>query len=351
MFEKELFNICLGHLTRLPAVKGVKNHRPEMLDDSFRHDAIADIVTDQGPIRVIIETKRTLTRAALGHLFMLGKNASDPLIVFSEHVNSVFDVEMKTKGLNYVDRPGNIHLNLPGIYVDVRGNKRVKIVGRERTALFQSKGMQLLFILLTDTTALNEPVRALMKKSGIAFERTAAAMKELKEKGYIFETKDGLRRWARKREAFDKWLDCYSDRLRPKLVLGSYKMPPSAMDDVPALIERALANETGAYALGGGLAGDLLDHHYRGPSTEIFIRPERVEHAVHALNLMPGQDPDVTFFNLFSPSVIYRSTEIVHPIAHPLLIYAELLHQGGDRAEEAAGRIYDRYLKQDFDAS
>ena len=65
--------------------------------------------------------------------------------------------------------------------------------------------------------------------------------------------------------------------------------------------------------------------------------------------LIPARETDATLLNLFTPGVIYRKQNLPHPIAHPLLIYAELLYQGGDRAAEAAGQIYNTYLKPDFD--
>ena len=137
----------------------------------------------------------------------------------------------------------------------------------------------------------------------------------------------------------------YSDRLRPKLVLGGYKIAPSAVEEVPDRLKRAFQNDPGVYALGGGLAGHQLDHYHRGPSTEVFVRPADAEQAVSALGLIPSREPDVTLFNLFSPSIIVPAGEDGTPLIHPLLIYAEYLHQGGERAEAAATRIYERHLK------
>lgn len=349
-FEKEIVSTCLVHIERLPVVRSVRVLPPEAGGSASRFDAVIAVETEFGSFQAVIEAGRTLTKTAVSHRSMTLQDSDPPVILFTDYVNPAVAEELKAKGMNFVDRAGNMVLNIrKKIYSEVRGRKPVKIAGRESTALFQPKGMRLLCVLLTDEAALNEPLRTLAKKSGIAFERAATAMKELKEKGYAYETKDGTLRWKRKPDLLGKWIANYGDRLRPKLVLGSYKIAPSALEEAPERLKRAFQNDPGAYAFGGGLAGHLLDHFYRGPSTEVFVRPGNADQAVSALGLIPSREPDVTLFNLFSPCVTVPAGEAGTPLVHPLLIYAELLHQGGDRAEVAAARIRERYLMPDDD--
>jgi hypothetical protein len=350
MVEADIFKTCLERIKNLPAVKAVKEKKKEIRKEPFVHDAILEIGTDWGPVQVVAEIKKTLIKPTIQHLLFTRKNDGIPFVLFTEYVNAAIADELKKNQINFVDCQGNAFLHIPDrIYVDVQGKKPEKITGKTQTALFQPKGMQLLFVLLTQENAVNEPIRILKRKAGIAFERAATAMKELKEKGFVFETKDKKNQWLKKKELLEKWLANYGDRLRPKLVLGAYKIAPSAAEQAPELLRKAFPDDKGNYAIGGGLAGDLLMHYYRGPTTEIFVRPELAEKVRSALKLIPALETDAMLLNLFAPAVIYGKQNLPHPIAHPLLIYAELLYQGGDRAADAAGRIYNMYLKPDFD--
>ncbi len=349
MKETDIKQICIERITRLPAVKTVKEKQGGIRKDAVAHDAILEIGTEWGKVEVIAEIKTRLTRPAIQHLLLIRRNDTIPFVLFTEYVNAAVADELKKNQMNFVDCQGNVFLYIPDkIYVDVQGKKPDKTPEKTQTALFQPKGMQLIFVLLTQENAINEPIRVLKQKAGIAFERVATAMNELLERGYVFETKNNTVQWLKKKELLEKWLVNYGDRLRPKLVLGKYKIAPHAAAHAPELLHEAFPDDEENYALGGSLAGDCLIHYYRGQTTEIFVRPEQAERVRLALRLMPAGETDATLLNLFTREVLYRDQKIRHPVVHPLLIYAELLYQGGDRAADAAGRIYDAYLKAGF---
>lgn len=151
-----------------------------------------------------------------------------------------------------------------------------------------------------------------------------------------------------KKALMEKWIGFYEDRLRPKLVLGSYIIAPSVEADITDRMNNLFKHQKNAWAAGGGLAADLLIHYYRGPSTEVYIRPDFFNEVKSGLRLLPAKESNITLFNLFSPLVIYNTGTPV-PVAHPLLIYAELLVQGTSRSRETAELIYNNYLRQLID--
>jgi hypothetical protein len=349
MLENNILKSCIERIRQIPAVKSVQEKKREVRNGPAIHDATLEILTDWGPLQLVAEIKKTIKRPMLQHLLLMKKDNLVPLILLAEYVNTAIGEDLRKNRINFIDCQGNAFLYIPGkIFVDIQGKKPVKEIEKTQTALFQPKGMQLLFVLLTQENAINEPIRVLKQKAGIAFERTATAITELKTKGFVFETKDKRLQFVNKRNLLEKWLANYGDRLRPKLVLGAYKIAPSAAEQAPDLLQKAFPDDNGNYAIGGGLAGDLLMHYYRGPTTEIFVLPDQVGKVCRTLKLIPARETDATLLNLFTPAVIYQKQNLPHPIAHPLLIYAELLYQGGDRAAEAAGQIYDAYLKPDL---
>jgi len=63
------------------------------------------------------------------------------------------------------------------------------------------------------------------------------------------------------------------------------------------------------------------------------------------LKLLPDTNGTVTLLRAFGTVLPWRREDGL-PIAHPLLIYAELLHESEPRALEAAAQIQEKYLAQ-----
>lgn len=68
--------------------------------------------------------------------------------------------------------------------------------------------------------------------------------------------------------------------------------------------------------------------------------------ALAALHLLPRKGGAVKVLRSFSPTVFEAlDAQTGHPVAHPLLVYAELLYQGGDRELETARQLYTTFLE------
>ncbi|MFQ5791348.1 MAG: type IV toxin-antitoxin system AbiEi family antitoxin, partial [Acidobacteriota bacterium] len=66
---------------------------------------------------------------------------------------------------------------------------------------------------------------------------------------------------------------------------------------------------------------------------------------IESMKWLPETRGLVTILRQFSGEIVFRErAHLKSPIAHPLLIYAELLFQGQERALETARMVYDRYL-------
>ncbi|NIA32022.1 MAG: hypothetical protein GWP06_19205 [Actinobacteria bacterium] len=272
------------------------------------------------------------------------------MLLLAEYVNDSIASDLKKHGINFIDCAGNAFLHVPGqVYLEIRGKTNLKQKERQASALFQPKGLQLLYILLVKEGSLNQTVRQLAKISGISTGRVVQIFKELREKRYIYKNNSGLFQFANAQELFEQWLANYGDRLRPKLVLESFKILPNLVDKIPPMLKDAFSEDSAAYAIGGSLGANILTKYYRGHTTEIYVTPDQLPRLKQTLKLMPARETDVTVFNLFSPDVIFASEKTGFSTAHPLLIYAELLHQGGSRERETAQIIYDTYLEQIID--
>jgi len=348
MLEADIMKHCMETIRRFPAVKRVREKKEGIHRGLYGADAFLEITTDWGPVQAAVKVIRIPKAPILQHLIMTEKKREVPRILLAEYVQANVAEDLKNHRIHFVDCQGNAFLYFPGkIFVDIQGRRPKKESAKNQTALFQPKGMQLLFVLLTQEKAINEPIRVMMKKAGIAFERTATSIKELKDKGFVYQDKDRRLRFIHKKDLMERWLANYCDRLRPKLVIGTYRIRPSLQAHVEDTLKTALADAPKAYALGGGVGADLLTGYYRGPAIDIFIDPAYAGRIKEALNLIPAKDTNVTLLNLFTPDILFEGRN-GHPVANPLLVYAELLCHGGDRERDTAAMVYNRYLKTVF---
>ena len=96
----------------------------------------------------------------------------------------------------------------------------------------------------------------------------------------------------------------------------------------------------GPWRWGGGAAADRLTHYYRGDRTVAYVEQPPADLA-RRLGLVPAADGPVLLVRAPGP-LAFRSPHA--ETVHPLLVYADLLAEGHDRARDAAREIDARYL-------
>jgi len=134
----------------------------------------------------------------------------------------------------------------------------------------------------------------------------------------------------------------YSEQLRPKLLLGVFVAPEKDAGANWLHLRDVLRQRQIDSAVTGGLAADELTHHYRGEDLTAFVSdwPKGV---LQQLRWLPSPTGPITLLRQFCPAVRW-SKGGEQQVAHPLLVYAELLHSGRERERETARMIYERYL-------
>jgi hypothetical protein len=168
---------------------------------------------------------------------------------------------------------------------------------------------------------------------------------ELQRRGFLVMQRRRKRRVLyRKRELVELWVGGYAERLRPQLVIGRFRSPDR--DPADALNRLTAEGQEGfRWALTGGFAADALTGHCRGEQLILFVDPWTSGRAA-GLRGLPSVDGPITLLRMFWPRGVERTLEKDDArVAHPLLVYAELLFQGREREVETAKLVYDQYLK------
>lgn len=196
----------------------------------------------------------------------------------------------------------------------------------------------MLFALLARPDLANAPIRSLAEAASVSKTSAADLVQRLSEEGLLLRDKGG-RRIIRPTLLMDRWLAGYADQLRPRLLVGRYRAAAREPLAFEKHVEATLGDHLN-WAWGGAAAGYRLTQHYRGETTTLHVatQPATMQ---RQLNLLPAKDGPILVLGVPGP----LGLEGLAPhVAHPLLVYTELLVEGDERAREAAEEIRSRYL-------
>lgn len=347
--DKEVLQACEAHLRALQPVKRVKSTYGIVHRQRSELDVQLVLDTEVGRLTYFYEIKRGLSLPRLEHLILQlqrdSREAKARPLLLADYVPPRLAQRLVEAGVNFVDEAGNVYIDSPGkLYIRLQGARPKRLPESKIGRLHQPSGLQVVFVFLAEPRAVSMSYRELAKASGVALGSVAQVVLEMKKKGYLEQR--GHDEWllTRKRELFDFWLGGYGDALRPKLVVGRFQSPERDLDQTLVRVQKEAEAARISLAVTGGFAADLLTRHFRGDQLGFFVSEWPAE-LTRRLRWLPSQQGPVTVLRQFSHLVFFTVKEPVNfPVAHPLLVYAELVFQGRDRELEAAKLLYNRYL-------
>jgi hypothetical protein len=345
MAEAHIRQACKETLLSLKPIKRV---RFEPAQDAEADGALS-VYTNGGKLDYAYTIKKALNHSRLQHLLAQVRPTTDrPFLLLTDQLSPALSARLVRAGVQFVDTAGNVFLDSPGgLYILVQGVKPSRPMDAKPERLFQASGLQVLFVLLAQPSATDLNYRELAATSGVSLGTVAVIMKELKHKG-VLERK-GPNAWSltQKRKLMDQWVGGYGGRLRPKLLQNRYRARRGDLGRALLGVKRVLGAREPSWAVTGGFAADVLTGHFRGEQLSIFAKDEVIDDLTKHLQWLPSREGDITLFRLFSPAVISEQRAGVKmPVAHPLLVYAELVFQGGERELETARILYQREINE-----
>jgi hypothetical protein len=346
--ERETLETCVANLRALEAVKHIDlKGRDNGLPPGV--DAKLDLRTNAGQLVYFVEVKRAVTAPGLEHLILqLERYAhgtkAEPLL-FSNYISPNLAERLIGAGVNFADAAGNVYLNWPGkLHIQIQGRKPKQIAEAKSERLSQPSGLKVLYALLTQASEDLGAYRDIAKASGVALGSIAWMVRELKAKGYLVQRGRDQWRLTQKRKLLDLWVGGYGARLRPNLLIGRYQPGEVNLEQTARVLRSELENKKISWALTGGFAADILTRHFLGEQLGFFAEEWPVD-LTRRLKWLPSEHGPVTVLRKFSPLVTFNlKVPNSRPVAHPLLVYAELIFQGRERELETAKILYDRYL-------
>jgi hypothetical protein len=333
----------LAPLRELPFVKAVRL-APGSAGAS---EGLVVVRSPVGDFRfTVVVEKSHIQPALLGSLLALNRRlekAGEPsLLLLARYVPRLIGEQLVRMGVSFVDRSGNLNLRLGSQHqAVVLGNRDCARSARARRL---SPGVvQVLFTALVKPEALGWPVRQLAEVAGVGKSTAAEIRRQMVNERITVVARKNAYAIAGEKAIRERFLLGYSQVLRPHLTIGRFRSPDRRVEDLLKRVESVAARRKLAWALTGSAGAYELDRFFRGHDTVMFIDSWTPD-AAKELRLLPDPNGPIALLRPFG-SLFLWPRRAGRPVAHPWLLYAELLHNGEPRAIEAAEVLRENHLK------
>lgn len=279
--------------------------------------------------------KPRLTNEGLGYVVADFKRpAALPRLLVTHYVTPPQTEKLRRANVQFVDVAGNAFLNQPPLYVFVTGKRPViSPLSSKTTRAFTTAGVKVVFALLGCPSLLNAPYREIAATAGVSLGAVSQVLEDLKQTGYLLEHGTKGRLWQKQAELIRRWSEAYTERLRPKLLLGRFRA------DQPDWWKEVQLAEM--QACWGSEVAAAKWTKYLKPQIKTIYAPGKMPRLQAQFGFHPDQNGDIELLKKFWTFAALPD----HPdLAPALLVYADLLASGDERNLETAQILYDHYL-------
>ena len=308
-------------------------------------DGLLRIRTPHGTFNFVVDQKssyldRSLLNAFIAHAKRQGEEHQRPIVLFARYIPRPSAERLVASGINFVDRVGNMHLTLGSNYSRTVLGVKEPQVHRESASQGAAR-IQLLFTFAADPKASAGTVRQLAEVSGLSKSRVAKLREELVNEQILKKTPGGYE-VRNKKQLQQILLAGYEQTLRPKLLINRFRAPDSTAEQLLPRFKETFATLSAKWSVTGGPAAFQLQHYYRAPEIPLFVEMAPDE-LLRKLRLLPDRNGPITLLRSFGVLPFWKEISGV-TVAHPWLIYAELMHSPDSRAHEAAEQLRTEFI-------
>jgi hypothetical protein len=339
-----LLNECLvklrGHLGRQASLAKVRRR-----DEAEGPDAVYRLTPTGGsPIDVCVGIKAALRPALLPSVeaqasWWREQTGCSAVLLVASHVSESLAQKLRRRGIWFVDAAGNA-------YVEVAQGFLVYVVGRRparskpsATHWMTEQGAKVLYELLACGPLVEATYRDIEESTGVSLGLISKLVSAWVKDGSLRRAGQGTYEIVEGARLLEMWLSAFAAKLEPKIVLGRYR--PTMRGGFASMIEAARAEmDIEHITLGGEYAAELLVGHLRAGSVRLYVPEEERGRVQRAFQLAPSpQEGSVLLCEAFAGDLGRPSTGLEIKIAHPALIYAELMSSDDARLASIALRL------------
>jgi hypothetical protein len=193
-------------------------------------------------------------------------------------------------------------------------------------------GLKMIYALLCDKNLLNRPYREIASASGIALGTVGQVIDNLKELGFIIDLGTRGRKLTNNDGLFNRWCQDYTEKLKPKLLLGRFEGPDDSWQS------GRLEPDQGQW--GGEVAAFKLTGYLKPQTVVLYAKEEKLREILLQNRLKKTENGNIEIYKTFWSIDGIKDK----PFVHPFIIYADLLEINNQRTIETAKVIYDEHI-------
>ncbi len=260
-----------------------------------------------------------------------------PALLFADFVNPVMAGKLRQRAIAFVDCAGNCSIKNDHFNIYVKGRKPSRLRSkRMRGRAFNSAGLKLIFALFNQPHFLHASYRDISNKVNIALGSVGPVIDDLYSSGYILD--EGGRRLVNKKRLFERWVDGYLEKLRPKQIMACY-----TCDDENWWQNAKPADFHGVW---GGEVIIAKSTPYMEPESISLYFTSDVKHKDFAsfYGLREDEDGEICVYKSFwSPS--YSGEENIDGL-NPMIVYADIVDSINPGSWDVAKTFYGEAVAQ-----
>ena len=286
---------------------------------------------------LFVEVKRWAAHANLGAIINQITNLPGTGLLVADHINPIMGEKLRHENVQYIDNAGNAYINMPNIYVFVKGNKPTTKTKTPKDATgiaFGTAGLRVIFALLCNPELTNEPYRKIAEEAGVALGTIAKVFEDLKVMNFLFERKTTkTRQLTNEEELFKRWVEHYPLKLKPKLFLGEF-----VAGEANWWKDCEVKNYKGVW--GGEVAAAIKTRYMTPQITTIYLPEGQKYKLIQNEKLKKAREWDTIKNNTVKLYNKFWSGAQKEELAPNILIYADLIATADTRNLEVADKIF-----------
>ena len=307
---------------------------------------------DEGNTVLAAEIKKWAQQANLGALINQVKNLPEQGVLIADYVDPKMAEKLHQENVQFIDTVGNAYINVPPVYVYVKGNRRETPdkfmptnTGAKRA--FEPTGLKVIFAFLCQPDLVNATYREIAEKAGVAVGTVGWVINGLKAADLIRDKgKKQERRIVNYQKLLDRWVEAYPEKLRPKQVIGQF------IADTPYWWKDIDIQKYDAY-WGGEIAAAKYTDYLKPQVATVYLHDDALTRFLVDTRLRKVTDwidenaaTVIIYRTFWTENITEPDMKVQKELVHPVLAYADLVATGDTRNIETARRIYDEYIAQ-----
>lgn len=295
---------------------------------------------------VCVYVKRTLRPAHLAEIEYLRERCKNQrpntqFLLISHAVSEPLARELRNREIWFVDLAGNLYINLPGeLLLFVAGLRPAHLTTQRPAARLSAHGARVLFQFLRHGPEIEATYRDLAHATGVSLGMISKLVTAWRNEGLVRRAGRGAHVLLQPGKALNMWNEAYAEQLASKLLIGKYQSANGS--NFASLLK--LPSMPLPVVIGGEVAADVLTEYLRAGSLHLYMQERDASDIRQQLRLAPSERGNIEFRRAFSSDLAGAEAEYGMPLAHPVLVYAELMAGGDSRLAETAMRLRQEYL-------